>query len=310
MPLLTRCQSASSGHTPVDQGGPTPDIAAAATCLSSVTWTDSQEVGIEFELASTNPDVRLPIAAGDSLLAQVDAQLQLPTSLHPHVIGAPGLRMPTLRGVTVPSAQGPDAGATSDPDREMMPSYTPVVTGAFRVRLHRDGTVSDVAVEVTSFDPALDTAVMTALRKLDRSASVSRLLERLDRDDETLTLMLSTIIGPPPEQVPSPNQVAERLYKRIATLRFPGVTLDRRPTPAEPLRLTIPDDLKRRSDRFVNLDYTIGTDGAVILSTVLVNGDAQLGMVLRDQLSEWRYIPVSIDSCAVPFHMTQIVPVQ
>lgn len=175
------------------------------------------------------------------------------------------------------------------------------VTGAhldldatYGITLARDGHVRRAGVITASLNPALDRAVLAAIRAVDSAGSFAPVPGGIQGDTVPLRLLLTASDSSRARGVP------------ILRARVPIRRLDRQLAPAGDERAPqYPDELRGRGiPGRVDVSFVVDAKGAVIRSTISVRGatDAAFARSVLEVLPTYRFIPAVVDGCAVPFH--------
>lgn len=164
----------------------------------------------------------------------------------------------------------------------------------YGITLTRDGHVKHAGVITTSLNPALDRAVLAAIRQVDSAGSFAPVPGRTQGDTLPLRLLLTASDSSRARGVP------------ILRARVPLRHLDRQLAPAGDERAPqYPDELRGRGiPGRVDVSFVVDAKGALIRSTISVRGatDAAFARSVLEVLPSYRFIPAAVDGCAVPFH--------
>lgn len=166
--------------------------------------------------------------------------------------------------------------------------------------LHRDGRVSDVELQLPSIAPAVDTALVVALRSASDSGTLASLLAVYDEQGRRAEAPEALRLAVGVSSSSSRNLVALPLFK----IRLPAYR------DFVPARMAIgspgphyPDDARRRRiEDEVEAVFLVGPDGVadVSIARVLRATYSDFALAVLRALPEMRFTPATVSGCAVP----------
>lgn len=206
---------------------------ASDTCVFPAP-VDSIPSAIAVEVGVANEAHDVPLHETNEVLRQLAQTIVLPKTIAPRLFGDFATPM-TLRVR--------DAGATADTALRL-PPLAVIVANWLRVDLHTDGSLTNMTWLATSYDTAVDAALLTALRTLDSARAFAPFAQAIHLDGArvmTLDIRIRTTVAGTRNAYNSQNAATHRSWLLVnrALPRYPAKNRAQRLTSP---RLELPPD--------------------------------------------------------------------
>jgi hypothetical protein len=186
----------------------------------------------------------------------------------------------------------------------------PIVDGAYRAFLHRNGRLTEVRVVGGTRDPAFDGAMLNAIATLDTSLLLPPLDARTLDHGDSVDIRLSVdddpvaAVGMPLRTFPLDSNVT-----RLARMRLPLRHVTRPVTPSPDNRSPVfPWDMRFLGYRgAANIAFVVGRDSVPDLRTaeVLSATHGRFAQAALEALADYRYSPLEVEGCKVASWVVQ-----
>lgn len=264
---------------------------ASDTCVLPVP-VDSITSAIAIEMGVANEAHDVPLHETNDVLRQFAQTIVLPKTIAPHLFGDFATPM-TLRVRAVGSA----------PDTAPSPPLAAVVANWLRVDLHADGSLTNITWLATSYDSAVDAALLTALHTLDSAQAFAPFAQAIHLDGTrvmTLDVRLRTTVAGTRNAYSSQNAATHRSWL-IVNRPLPRYAATNRAQKLVSPRLALPPDAQNvTSWPHVFGEATVDETGHLVSGTLFpyVAHPKVLAVVQR-LLPQYTFTPAHIGSCAV-----------
>ena len=229
--------------------------------------------------------------------------------------------------LTLPPAIMTTYSTGSDDAAPMVSSGAQGFMGEAFVEIQRNGDIKRVGLSQTTLVTGNDAALLDAVQKAADADAFKAYREAARGHGGFVFVLLRTIplpafkaraedyktrealaLVPAPYTTPGLRKKGERVSMPIRALRIPAVKLDsplsisrRGPDPSFPF-----DDYRERKDGFVNVEFVVGPNGAIVDGTLRLADalTAAYANAVIDALKEYRFSAAKAGGCPIAARMT------
>jgi hypothetical protein len=229
--------------------------------------------------------------------------------------------------LTLPPAIMTTYSTESDDGAQMLSSGAQGFMGEAFVEIQRNGNIKRIGLSQTTLVTANDAALLDAVQKAADADAFKAYREAARGRGGFVFVLLRTIplpsfkakaedyktrealaLVPAPYAAPGLRKKGDRVSMPIRALRIPAVKLEsalsiskRGPDPAFPF-----DDYRERKDGFVNVEFVVGPDSAIVDGTLRLADalTAAYANAVIEALKEYRFSPAMAGGCPIAARMT------
>jgi len=268
-----------------------PDTCVLPSPVDSITSAIAIEIGVANEAHA------VPLHETNELLKQLAQTIVLPKTIAPHLFGDFATPM-TLRVR--------DVGSASDTSPAAPPPISPlavIVANWLRVDLHADGSITNTIWLATSYDSAVDAALLMALHTLDSTGAFAPFAQAIRLDGArviTLDVRIRTTVAGTRNAYSSQNPATHRSWLLVNRQlpRYPATSRAQKLT--SPLLELPPDAQHITSWRHVFGEATIDESGHIIPGSLFPYvAHPKVLAVVQQLLPQYTFTPAHIAGCRI-----------